>query len=451
MSSFETIDAFLRELARIMLSGPWSVDAVHKRTLKAIRSKPKPRWVRPLAVRVCDWFEPFPPPRHRGLLGYLKSDRRLHDALDTFQDKHESLPELVAPSPQMMHSTGPFPECGLPAITTTRQLSDWLGITHPELAWFADCRGWERSRATERQRHYCYQWIRKPRGGLRLIEMPKTRLRLIQRRLYEEILARLPLHWAAHGFRPGRSIVTALSPHVGRRVVLHMDINEFFPSIAPRRINALFRTAGYPEDVARLLTGLCTNRTPDAVLDRELTRFETSHRIVRGRYGDPHVPQGAPTSPALANLMARKLDARLHGLASACDATYTRYADDLIFSGDADFCRCLRRFRIQVCSILMEEGFQIQSRKTRVMYSGQRQQVAGLVLNERLNTTRAAFDELKAILHNCSRFGPETQNLAGHADFRSHLAGRVAWHATVNPQRGRRLKSLFDGIEWPDE
>ena len=82
------------------------------------------------------------------------------------------------------------------------------------------------------------------------------------------------------------------------------------------------------------------------------------------------------------------------------------------------------------------------------MYSSQRQQVAGLVLNERLNTTRAAFDELKAILHNCSRFGPKTQNLAGHADFRAHLAGRVAWHTTVNPLRGSRLKSLFDGIEW---
>ncbi len=350
----------------------------------------------------------------------------------------------------MAPAVGAFADCGLPVLTTVGELADWFGLSVPELAWFADCRGWERSRSTARLRHYQYLWLRKRSGGVRLIEIPKTRLRLLQRRLYDELLALLPLHPAAHGFRRGKSILTALAPHTGRRVVLHMDINEFFPSIETPRVNALFRTVGFPEDVSRLLTGLCSNRTPDESLDAELLDTSPTHRVMRRRYQDSHLPQGAPTSPVLANLMARQLDARLSGLASACGAHYTWYVDDLIFSGDTDFSRVSRRFRVQVCAILLEQGFRIQSRKTRVMYSGQRQQIAGLVLNERLNTTRHAYDELKAVLYNCQRFGPESQNIGGHAAFRSHLAGRVAWHKVINPNRGQKLQADFDQIVWPD-
>lgn len=82
------------------------------------------------------------------------------------------------------------------------------------------------------------------------------------------------------------------------------------------------------------------------------------------------------------------------------------------------------------------------------MFSGQRQQVAGLVLNDRLNTTRQSFDELRALLHNCQRFGPDSQNSEGHVDFQAHVQGRIAWHASVNPARGRRLRAAFDQIDW---
>lgn len=350
----------------------------------------------------------------------------------------------------MAPANSAFVDIGLPELHTIGSVASWLGLSLPELEWFADCRGWECRRSTSRLRHYRYRWLKKSSGRLRLIEMPKTRLRLIQRRLYDELLAVLPVHSAAHGFRRGHSIITALSPHTQRRAVLHMDINEFFPSIESRRVNALFRTVGYPEEVARLLAGLCTNSAPAEILESELVAGSHSHRSLSSRYEAPHLPQGAPTSPALANLLARRLDSRLAGLARACHAQYTRYADDLVFSGDEPFIRVLRRFRVQVCSILLDEGFQIQSRKTRVMFSSQRQQVAGLVLNDRLNTTRQSFDQLKAILHNCVRLGPNSQNTDGHADFRAHLGGRVAWHAAVNPNRGLMLRASFERIDWSE-
>ena len=155
------------------------------------------------------------------------------------------------------------------------------------------------------------------------------------------------------------------------------------------------------------------------------------------------MPQGAPTSPALANLAAHRLDARLAGLARAAEASYTRYADDLVFSGGESFARSIARFPVHAAAIALEEGFAVQHRKTRVMRQGVRQRAAGVVINQKTNITRDDYDQLKAILYNCVRHGPSEQNRGGVADFRAHLAGRVAYVARLNPQRGEKLSRLF--------
>jgi hypothetical protein len=139
---------------------------------------------------------------------------------------------------------------------------------------------------------------------------------------------------------------------------------------------------------------------------------------------------------------------RLAALARAAGACYTRYADDLTFSGDEDFARSSRRFYRMVCRVVAEEGFAVHGRKTRFMHRGVRQQVAGVVLNSRPNLARPEFDRLKAILTNCLRHGPDGQNRDGHADFRAHLAGRIGYLAQLHPARGRRLRELFDRIDW---
>ncbi len=150
----------------------------------------------------------------------------------------------------------------------------------------------------------------------------------------------------------------------------------------------------------------------------------------------------------MANLAAFRLDQRLAGLARAGGAAYTRYADDLVFSGSEAFAQTFARFPTHVAAIALEEGFAVQHRKTRVMRQGVRQRAAGIVLNQKINMTRYDYDQLKAVLHNCVHHGPQGQNRAHVADFRAHLAGRVAHAVRLNPERGARLTGLFEQISW---
>jgi hypothetical protein len=307
----------------------------------------------------------------------------------------------------------------------------------------------ELKRTNGRLRHYHYRVLAKRFGRVRLIEAPKPRLKQLQQRILGGILNQVPAHDAAHGFRPGRSIITFATPHVGQRAVLKIDLEDFFPSISSRRVVAVFRTLGYPDEVASLLAGLCTNAAPESVW-RELKAESGSWqpREAQGRYSKVHLPQGAATSPALANLCAYRMDCRLSGLASSVSAVYTRYADDLVFSGDGQFERCVQRFRHHVCATVMEEGFRVHARKTRVMQQGVCQYMAGLVVNQHFNIRRGDFDRLKAILTNCLHHGPGGQNRSRHQDFRTHLDGRISFVEMVNPVRGGKLRTLFERITW---
>ena len=135
-------------------------------------------------------------------------------------------------------------------------------------------------------------------------------------------------------------------------------------------------------------------------------------------------------------------------MATAADAQYSRYADDLAFSGDAAFQRTAKRFQIHVAAVAAEEGFKVYHRKTRIMHRGVRQHLAGLIVNEFPNVRRADFERLKAILTNCIRTGPALQNHSGHENFEAHLLGRIAFVESVNPTRGRKLRALFEQILW---
>lgn len=336
----------------------------------------------------------------------------------------------------------------LPELRNAVELAAWLEVSPDELAWFAD-RWRDQGSADSPLRHYRYRWVAKNSGGLRLIEIPKARLCAMQRRILGGILNLVRPHEAVHGFRRGRSCVTHAARHAGKSVVLRMDLKDFFPSIGAARIHALFARLGYSDSVARLLTGVCTHRTPSDVLSPPGVRRAVGF-AARQAFRSRHLPQGAPTSPALANLCAFRLDLRLDALARSLGATYTRYADDLAFSGAKAFAAATQRFHVQVAAIALEEGFAVNTRKTRIMGSGGRQRITGMVVNRHPNLQRREFDTLKAMLTNCLRHGPETQNREGRADFRAHLQGKVAYAAMVNPARGERLKELLGRIAWPE-
>jgi RNA-directed DNA polymerase len=328
----------------------------------------------------------------------------------------------------------------LPDLPSVGDLARWLDASPTEIDWFAD----KYRVAPDAQsplQHYHYRWVPKRSGGSRLIEIPKQRLRLMQQKILRRILDRVPAHDAAHGFRHGRSCVTHAALHTGQRVVIRMDLKDFFPSIPASRIEALFAKLGYSQTVAATLARLCVNRTPAGAL-RELPWPE------RQPFRTPHLPQGSPCSPALANLCAYRLDIRLEALAQALAATYSRYADDLTFSGGAGLERALDRFHVQVAAIALEEGFRVNTRKTRMMREGVRQQVTGIVINRHLNVSRSDFDTLKAILTNCVRHGPQSQNREARTHYREYLSGKVAWVKTVNPARGEKLQRIYGKIDW---
>ena len=437
----------VRNLADALVAADWRLDDLVARGTRAIGREKPPRWLVGMAARFLQEFGRARPSPERAA-AWLHADPGLVRALA--RGGVRSSP-AVQPAPSMAPALGPPSAWPVPALVTVGELAGWLGVEPGTLDWWADRRGLERGAPDGPLRRYDYHWRPKRDGSSRLIEVPRPGLRAAQRRLLDGLIGLIPPHDAAHGFRPGRSVRTFVAPHVGRPLVLKLDLRDFFPTVTGARVAALFRAAGYPEAVARALAGLCTNVAPAALWRRPDAPRPGSDASGRSRrlYRERHLPQGAPTSPALANLAAHRLDARLAGLARASGATYTRYADDLAFSGDPAWARGADRFRVHAHAIALEEGFAVHPRKTRAMRAGTRQVLAGAVVNAHPNLARAEFDALKATLHNCATRGPVGQDRAGHPDFRAHLRGRVAHVAALNPARGAKLRAIFDRIDWP--
>jgi RNA-directed DNA polymerase len=430
----------LNALARSFVAGDATVDGIVDRASRTLGRKL--RALRGVAARYLERFKSDARPRRRDVLNFLLNDAGFRRAWVRHSSRLRV--EEWIPAPDRMRPMRAAAGWNIPAIETVGALAEWLGLSVGELRWFADLKGLGSKQADARLSHYRYRVLAKSSGSLRLIEAPKDRLKQIQRQILSGILHAMPAHPAVHGFVKERSIRTFAEPHVGRRVVLRMDLKDFFPSFSGARIQAFFRTAGYPEPVSDLLGGICTNAAPSAIFKT----LRANTRDVRDLYARPHLPQGAPTSPAIANLCAYRTDCRLSALARKAGAQYTRYADDLAFSGDDAFEKRVERFAARAAAVLLEEGFTVNFRKTRIMRQGVRQYLAGLVVNERVNSVRADFDRLKAILTNCVRYGPESQNRESHRDFRVHLAGRVGFVESINPAKGARLRRILDQIHW---
>lgn len=337
----------------------------------------------------------------------------------------------------------------IPPLAGLSELADYLGLSIGELGWFADTGHWNRLAVRGPLQHYRYKWLQRPGRTPRLLEVPGPRLKSLQRTVLSDLLAPIPLHNAAHGFVPGRSPASGASLHTGAQMVISLDLTSFFARVGAGKIYGALRQAGYPEAVAHSLTGLCTHVVPPWVITAmpaggsPTERFALAHALRAA-----HLPQGAPSSPALANIAVRRLDSRLHGWAEKVDARYTRYADDLTFSGDAALARRADSFVRGAQRIIADEGLESNKLKTRVRPASTRQQVTGIVVNQHGNAPRSDFETLKAIVHNCVRHGPASQNREYHPDFRAQLLGRITWHESLNPARGARLRRDFERIIW---
>lgn len=344
----------------------------------------------------------------------------------------------------------------LPVFHTPQELANWLGLRIGELAWLVHRSTSDRRPADERWSHYVYRWVKKRSSILedgspntrpvttqwRLIEAPKRTLKTAQRKILTEILQQIPAHPAAHGFVRGKSIVSNARPHVGQAVVIKLDLQNFYANVTFSRVVAIFRSMGYCREAAIWLGRLTTSAAPWSL------EVPDGDEELKSLYVRRHLPQGAPTSPALANLSAFGLDLRLAGLLKKFGGHYTRYADDLTLSGDDDFRYAIRCVIPLTEQIVRSERFRLNHRKRKVIRRGHRQVVTGVVVNAKPNVARDEFDRLKAILHNCVKLGPTSQNRGNHADFTAHLRGRIAFVRQLNPARATKLQRLFDRIDW---
>jgi hypothetical protein len=441
-------DSFLLgALAQALLAGEPRVELLVYRCSRTLGKSW--RWTGTLAERYLRTFGTGTRPRHRDVVRFLRDDAGFQRARSNYSD--ELLVSELLTAPQQMQPPAAAGAWDIPAIDSLGDLAKWLGLDPGELRWFADLKALGYQKTGEQFRHYHYRILAKRFGSLRLIEAPKPRLKELQRQVLLWILEKISPHPAVHGFVKGRSIKTFVAPQVGQRVVLRMDLRDFFPTFGGVRIQNLYRTVGYPEAVADLLGGICTNVTPRDVWNGIGADFGPAYvGEARRLHVRPHLPQGAPTSPALANISCYRLDCRLSALAESASASYTRYADDLAFSGGEEFEKGVERFGLHVAAVLLEEGFRVNHRKTRVMRQGVRQHLAGLVTNQRPNIVRRDFDRLKAVLTNCVRMGPESQNREERQRFRSHLEGRVAFVEMISTGKGRRLRAIFERIRWPE-
>jgi RNA-directed DNA polymerase len=223
---------------------------------------------------------------------------------------------------------------------------------------------------THPKKYYNSFEIQKRNGDSRTITAPRVFLKTVQRYLLDCIVSQLPLHAAATGFRRGYNCGLGASQHVGCRYLWNIDIEEFFPSITQAQVTRLFEASGYPKAAAYFLSGLCCV--------------------------DKRLPQGAPTSPGLANLVFRSIDERLGLISKRQNIKYTRYADDLSFSSDRPV---TPEFREMIIQQITQGGFRLQDKKTRLMGPKIRREVTGLTVNDRVSIPRARRRQLRGYFH----------------------------------------------------
>jgi RNA-directed DNA polymerase len=427
--------AYATALARAFLAGDWNRDALRARGREVFGRQP--RWLTRLVAEVLELYHRPP----------LDRPRELADVIDTLltQRRVRTIPPVerwFTFEPQMGRMRWPVrPLCTIADVAAFAELD--VG----RLDWIADARALERCVQDDKLRNYRYTWHARTASTVRVLERPKSELKRVQRLVLREILDLIPPHDASHGFRRGRSVVTHARRHVGQHVVLRFDLESFFASVSGGRIYGVFREAGYPEAVAHVLTALTVNVVPQrewaAVPRPDDPRLLAAHARLGLRLATPHLPQGAPTSPALAALAAFNLDRRLAALATAYDATYTRYADDLAVSGNRGMIGAARGLRDAVREIVRDEGFRLNERKSQLMTRAGRQELCGVVVNAHPNVTRRDYDLLKATLHQAAMRGPRELD-------RAQVLGKIAWVESVNARRGARLRRAFDAIAWPE-
>ncbi|MBI0426453.1 reverse transcriptase family protein [Psychrobacter sp. NG27] len=336
----------------------------------------------------------------------------------------------------------------LPILNKHTELADAVNLTVPQLKGLC----YQKDVATNLA--YSHFTIAKRNGSPRQIWSPIPRLKFVQRWILNQVLNNLTTHDAAHGFVRGKSIVTNAAVHSNSELLIKLDVKDFFPSVSWRRVKGVFRHAGYQEQISTLLALLCTE-APRQIIKQDGVTYYVA-------LGDRALPQGAPTSPALSNIVCLNLDRRLTGLADKIGLRYSRYADDLTFSLpvssqkstsaksdlDTKHNQLIGQLLGSVNKILREEGFALNNDKTRVIRKGNQHNVTGMVVNGQgvPRVSRQIKRMLRAAVHNLESGGTlradETLNT---------LSGYAAWIASAEPELGHSHLARIERLQVQEE
>jgi RNA-directed DNA polymerase len=344
---------------------------------------------------------------------------------------------------------------GLPAILTLGHLSKHVGVPYLLLR-----------EVVRRKRDTAYREfpVAKRSGGWRRIYVPEPSLLRTQRWISRYVLANLTPHSASVAYVRESSVFKAAEMHCRCQWLIKVDIQDFFESISERQVYLVYLQAGYQPLVAFELARLCTWVFDEQSLRYRRKRWRTSpeRRSVPGEIGGyrdsriGHLPQGAPTSPMLSNLVMAKFDAAAEAIALSEGCVYTRYSDDLSISSDAsDFGRSRAENVVRELFALMRgSGFEPNPEKTVIAPPGARKIVLGLLVDSDRPRLRREFkSRLEAHVHGLVKFGPVQH--ARQRDFKSifgmkrHLYGLLTYAEQIDSAFAEPLRKKLDSVVWP--
>ncbi|WP_445637408.1 RNA-directed DNA polymerase [Nostoc sp. DSM 114161] len=319
---------------------------------------------------------------------------------------------------------------GLAEYNTATEIAFAMGITPGQLRFLTS------SFLGSQVKHYVYFKISKKTGGERLISAPKPYLKAAQRWILENILEKLEVHHAAHGFCKNRSIVTNAQPHIGADVIVNIDLENFFQSISYKRVKELFSGFGYSKTAAKIFALICT--TSEIAIDGQANNTTSVNR---------HLPQGSPASPAISNLICYHLDNRIAAMAKSLGFCYTRYADDLTFSASGQASRRIYNLIKNAKLIINSEGFTVNSHKTNILVKSVQQQITGVVVNTQLNISKKTLKAFRATLYQIEQEGLSGKHWGNSTNIIAAITGFANYVAMINPDKGAELRSRVERIK----
>lgn len=322
---------------------------------------------------------------------------------------------------------------GLSPFDTVEDLSKAMDLPIAELRFLSFAR-----EVTEVSHYKKFQLVKKS-GGKRQISAPMPRLKYAQYWILHNILNKIVLHEAAHGFVKKKNIVSNAQHHVQADLLINLDLKDFFPSISYPRVKGVFKSLGYSEQIATILALISTEpETEEVELDGKKYYVSISER---------KLPQGAPTSPAVTNIICRRLDARLKGLAKKYGFVYTRYADDLSFSTKGEAVEKAHQLLSNVKKVLSAEDFTLHPDKLHIMRKGARKEVTGIVVNDKLSINAKELDRFRALVFQVEKDGSiEGKHWNGATNLLAAMQGYANFVYMVDPAKGEPLKRRVKAI-----